>query len=217
MTLSVKKEEKMEHKVLIPLNIQRFAECGEEETAKEQETEKKETVSNDSTESKTQDEKKYSDKELNDISTKNTSKAIAKKLKELGIDDEEKAKSILAKAKADEEASKSVDEKAQELTKERDKAKLEVLNTKIENALLRKGVSDQRVERAVRLVDKTNILDENGEIDSGKLSAEVEATIKDFPELISKSKEENKGFKIGGDGKEDKSNTDEELSSVFGN
>ena len=156
--------------------------------------EKKETKS---------DEKKYSDKELNDISLKNSKKAEAKLLKDLGIDDVEKAKSILAKARAEEEANKTQDEKTMELTQARDEARIEAVNAKIENALLRKGVSETRIERAVRLIDKSNILDKDGKVDISKLNSEVEDTIKDFPELIAKNEEEKKVFKIGGDGKED--------------
>ncbi len=206
--------------VQMPLNIQMFADSGEEEANSTTETSTEEKVSNTSEstkDNKVSDEKKYSDKELNDISTKNTSKALAKQLKELGIDDVEKAKSILAKAKEEEEASKSVDEKTQELTQKLDKARLETINARIENALLRKGVSDSRVERATRLIDKANILDENGEIDTGKLSVEIESTIKEFPELISKKEEEKKGFKIGGDGQEDKKDQSSALASAFGN
>ena len=212
----------MEQKVLMPLNIQLFADGGEEtanaaeETANTAEDTAK-TESKKETKSEVADEKKYSDKELNDISLKNSKKAEAKLLKELGIDDVEKAKSILAKAKEKEEASKSVDEKTKELTQSRDKARLEAINSKIENALLRKGVSDSRVERAVRLIDKTNILDANGDIDSSKLTTEVEDVIKDFPELISKTEETKKGFQVGGDGKEDKKDDDmDQMRKIMG-
>ena len=180
-----------------------------EETAKTDE--KKE-----SKDTKTE-EKKYSDKELNDISLKNEKKALAKQLKDLGIDDIEKAKSILAKAKADEEANKSQDEKTKELTQKYDKARLDAINSKIENALLKKGVTETRVARAVRLIDKNEILDNNGEIDLSKLNAEVDNTIKDFPELLPTKEEKKKGFKIGGDGKEETKNQNESLSSIFGN
>ena len=211
-------------KVLMPLNIQMFADGGEdnanETTAGDTADNAGDTAKTDDkkeTKSETTEEKKYSDKELNDISLKNEKKALAKQLKELGIDDIEKAKSILAKAKADEEANKSQDEKTQELTKSRDKARLEAINSKIENALLRKGVSDARVERAVRLIDKTNILDTNGDIDSSKLTAEVEDVIKDFPELIAKGEDTKKGFQVGGDGKEDKKDDDmDQMRKIMG-
>ena len=150
------------------------------------------------------EEKKYTDKQLNDISLKNEQKAINKLLKELGIDDKEKAKSILAKAREEEEAAKSVDEKSLELQKEKEKAQLEAINSRIENAMLRKGIKDEKVERAVRLVDKKNILDEKGQLDQGKLNAELEELLKVFPELIEKSQDERIGFKIGADGKQDK-------------
>lgn len=187
------------------------------EEVKESTSKAEETAKTENKKEKTSDEKKYSDKELNDISLKNSKKAEAKLLKELGIDDVEKAKSILAKAKEEEEANKSADEKTQELTKSRDKARLGEINARIENALLRKGVSDSRVERAVRLIDKTNILDGNGDIDSSKLTTEVEDVIKDFPELISKTEETKKGFQVGGDGKEDKKDDDmEQMRKIMG-
>ena len=150
------------------------------------------------------EEKKYTDKQLNDISAKNEQKAVNKMLKELGIEDVEKAKSILAKAREEEEKAKSTDEKTLELQKEKEKAQLEAINSKIENAMLRKGIEEDKVERAVRLIDKTAILDEKGKLDTSKLNAEIEDVLKTFPEIAKKKTEDGVGFKIGGDGKEDK-------------
>lgn len=153
---------------------------------------------------KVEEEKKYTDKQLNDISLKNEQKAVNKLLKDLGIDDIEKAKGILAKAKEEEEASKSVDEKTQETIKRAEKAELDAINSRIENAMLRKGIKDEKVERAVRLVEKKNILDDKGQLDQGKLNTEIEELLKVFPELIEKSQNEKVGFKIGADGTQDK-------------
>lgn len=179
------------------------------ETAKDaKEIEKKET--------KASDEKKYSDKELNDISFKNEQKALARQLKDLGIDDVEKAKSILAKAREEEEKAKSVDEKTQEAIKRAEKATLEAINAKIENALLRKGINEKKVTRAVRLVEKKNVLDKDGELDQSKLEAEIDDLLKDFPELITKTGEEKKGFKIGDDGKEEQKDELSEMRKIMG-
>ena len=168
---------------------------------------------------KPEEEKKYTDKQLNDISLKNEQKAVNKLLKDLGIsiDEVEKANGILAKARQEEEAAKSVDEKTLELTKEKEAAQLEAINSRIENAMLRKGIKDEKVERAVRLVDKKNILDEKGKLDSSKLNTEIEELLKTFPELIEKPQEENIGFKIGGDGKQDKPESEmEKMRKVMG-
>lgn len=210
-------------KELMPLNIQLFADSGEENNANN-------TADNESVENqknakdegvketdKKVEEKKYTDKELNDISLKNEQKALAKQLKDLGIDDVEKAKSILLKAKEEEEKSKSVDEKTQEAIKKAEKATLEAINTKIENALLRKNVKDEKITRAVRLVDKKNILDKDSQLDESKLSAEIEDLLKDFPELIGKSnKEDEKGFKIGDDGKEEAKDELADMRKIMG-
>lgn len=150
------------------------------------------------------EEKKYTDKQLNDISKKNEDKAVNKFMKDMGITDVEKAKAILKKAAEEEEKNKSVDEKTQEALKKAEKATLAAMNKTIENALLRKKVDDGKVTRAARLVNKENIVDENGEIDENKLSSEIEAIIKDFPELIPTTDNSKVGFKVGGDGKQDK-------------
>lgn len=210
----------MEHKVLMPLNIQMFADSGEDDNANVQNQEVDDTSKNvkvdEKKETKSSDEKKYSDKELNDISLKNEQKALAKQLKDLGIDDVEKAKSILAKAREDEEKSKSVDQKTQEAIQKAEKATLEAINAKIENALLRKNVKDEKITRAVRLIDKKNIIDKDGTLDQSKLNAEVEDLLKDFPELVGKTSEEKKGFKIGDDGKEEKTDELSEMRKIMG-
>ena len=121
----------MEQRVHMPLDIQLFADSGEEDNAnntnQEVDDTSKETKASEEKETKSE-EKKYTDKELNDISLKNEQKALAKQLKDLGIDDVEKAKSILAKAREDEEKAKSVDEKTQEAIKRAEKATLEAIN-----------------------------------------------------------------------------------------
>lgn len=166
------------------------------------------------------EEKKYTDKELNDISLRNEQKALAKQLKDLGIDNiwcnSEKAKSILAKAREKEESTKSVDEKTQEAIQRAEKATLEAVNAKIENVLLRKNVKEEKITRAVRLVDKKNILDKDGSLDESKLNTEIEDLLKDFPELISKTDENKKGYKIGDDGKEEQKNELAEMRKIMG-
>ena len=189
-------------------NVQTQAEAKVE--AKETKVEKVEKV---------EEEKKYTDKQLNDISLKNEQKAVNKMLKDLGItmDDVEKAKGILAKAREEEEATKSVDEKTQEQIKRAEKAELDAINSRIENAMLRKGIKDEKVERAVRLVDKKNILDEKGQLDQGKLNTELEELLKEFPELIEKPQDEKVGFKIGADGKQDKPEDEmEKMRKIMG-
>lgn len=164
-----------------------------------------------------EEEKKYTDTEVNAISLKNSEKATKQLLKDLGIDDVEKAKSILAKAKEEEEAAKSIDEKTQEQIKRAEKAELDAINSRIENAMLRKGIKDEKVERAVRLVDKKNILDEKGQLDQSKLNTEIEELLKVFPELIEKAQDEKVGFKIGGDGKQDKPEDEiEKMKKIMG-
>ena len=210
----------MEDSKRMPLNIQLFAEGGEENqennTQNSVDEKEKTNTEENNAENTSKKVKTYTDEEVNGISKKNVDKALAKQLKDLGIEDIEKAKAILTKAREDEEKNKTTDEKTKELDDKLKKASVEIVNSKIEIALLRKGISESKVERAVRLINKSNILEEDGTIDSGKLTTEIEEVLKEFPELISK-KEEDKSFKIGGDGKEENKDQNSLLASAFGN
>ena len=210
----------MEDSKRMPLNIQLFAEGGEENqennTQNSVDEKEKTNTEENNAENTSKKLKTYTDEEVNGISKKNVDKALAKQLKDLGIEDIEKAKAILTKAREDEEKNKTSDDKSKELTDKLNKASVEIVNSKIENALLRKGINESKVERAVRLINKSNILEKDGTIDSGKLTTEIEEVLKEFPELISK-KEEDKSFKIGGDGKEENKDQNSLLASAFGN
>lgn len=210
----------MEDSKRMPLNIQLFAEGGEENqennTQNSVDEKEKTNTEENNAENTSKKVKTYTDEEVNGISKKNVDKALAKQLKDLGIEDIEKAKAILTKAREDEEKNKTSDDKSKELTDKLNKASVEIVNSKIENALLRKGINESKVERAVRLINKSNILEKDGTIDSGKLTTEIEEVLKEFPELISK-KEEDKSFKIGGDGKEENKDQNSLLASAFGN
>lgn len=82
--------------------------------------------------------------------------------------------------------------------------------------MLRKNVKDEKITRAVRLVDKKNILDENGTLDESKLNTEIEDLLKDFPELVSKSDDNKKTFKIGDDGKEEQKDELADMRKIMG-
>ena len=153
-------------------------------------------------------EKKYTEEEMNGISKKNSEKAVAKLLKELGITDKVKAKEILAKAAEDEakaasSESNGTDEQMsqiqQALAKERERADGAVL----ESLLLAAHVDAKKVTKAARLVERDKCVDDDGNFDREKASAQVAELLKEWPELIAKADEGNVGFVIGGDGKPD--------------
>lgn len=149
-------------------------------------------------------EKKYTEEEMNGISKKNSEKAVNKLLKELGITDRVKAKEILSKAAAEEAASSGnngTDEQMtqirQALAKEKERADSAVL----ESLLLGAHVDAKKVSKAARLVDREKCVDEDGNFDREKASAQVTELLKEWPELVVKADGENVGFVIGGDGK----------------
>jgi len=143
-------------------------------------------------------EKKYTDDDVNNISKKNSEKAVNKVLKELGITDKEKAKKILAEAAAAEGASQSVgqdDTKVAELT-----ASLE--NSVLENIMLSQHVKAEKVARAVKLIDRADCLDDEGKFSRDKATEAVKKLFEEWPELAEKADGKTVGFAIGGDGKQ---------------
>lgn len=152
----------------------------------------------------TEPEKKYSEEEMNGISKKNSEKAVAKVLRELGITDRVKAKEVLSKAAAEEAANsenngtgEEMSQIQQALAKERERADGAVL----ESLLLAAHVDAKKVTKAARLVECDKCVDDDGNFDREKASAQVTELLKEWPELVIKSDEGNVGFVIGGDGK----------------
>lgn len=153
----------------------------------------------------TEPEKKYSEEEMNGISKKNSEKAVAKVLRELGITDKVKAKEILSKAAAEEAANSANNGTGEEMTqiqqalaKERERADGAVL----ESLLLAAHVDAKKVVKAARLVERDKCVDDDGNFDREKASAQVAELLKEWPELVVKADESNVGFVIGGDGKQ---------------
>lgn len=166
----------------------------------------------DKAEQNTEPEKKYSDDEVNGIVKKNSDKAIAKLLKDLGIEatDEGKAnaKQILAAAKAKAEAEKDDTTKANESNEKYAAAMAKVLTAQGTIALIGKGVPAEKAGRFAKLLDLSGVADDNGEIDADKMAAAVDSLLKEWPEALPKA-DEKVGFKVGSNGKETKEGSED--------
>ncbi len=171
------------------------------------------TETNTGTEGATVAEKKYSEEDVNGIVKKKSEKAVEKVLKELGISDREKAKSILAKAAEEEAKNQTATETANanaeaQRVAEMDGIKAENHRVRIENLLLTSSVKPEKVEKASKLIDIEDCLDEDGNFDKGKAEEAIKALLKEWPELLpSKVDESTVGFTIGGDGQQTKKET----------
>lgn len=223
-------EEKLEVKKL-PLNIQLFADeekSNENEEKNNADDEKKDKANdaesnNQSSTPKAGTEKKYTDDEVNNISKKNADKATKKLMKDLGIDDVEEAKTILANARAEKEKNQTAEDKANDLSKnlsekdkELDKKNRELVSALLENRLMRQGVNSTKIERAVKMIPVQDVLNEDGEVDNDLMNTEIEKLLKDFPEFKTKADDDNKskGFKFGSNGEENKEKSKSDTSQL---
>lgn len=214
-------EEKFKNK--LSLNIQRFAEEEKDNSNTDDESndrdDNKDSDKKDGKSEEKKSDKIYTDDEVNSISKKNADKATKKLMKDLGIEDVEEAKTILANARAEKEKNKSAEDKANDLTKalsdkdsEISKTKSQLVDALLENRLMKQGVDSSKIARAVKMIDTPSVLNDDGEVDSDLMNTEIENLLKEFPEFKSKtdSNDKNKGFKFGSDGKDDKGKTKQE-------
>lgn len=150
------------------------------------------------------EEKKYTDTEMNNISKKNSEKAVSKLLKELGITDREKAKQILAQAAEQERAAAENGQsessiRESELATRLADAERRTQNAVLENILLTRKVKAEKISRAVRLVDIESCLDDDGKFSREKAENAVTQLLTEWPELSPTDDGAQVGFTVGAD------------------
>lgn len=156
-----------------------------------------------------QPEKKYTDEEVNNISVKNSKKAVAKLMKELGITektDRAKVRELIEKAQLDKQDEPETDGAGQSTqAAELAEARAMAENAVLEAVMLAAHVKADKVSKAVKLIDRADCLDDDGKFSREKASAAVTELLKTWTELTDKAEDGGPGFTIGGDGQEDKS------------
>lgn len=156
----------------------------------------------------TQPEKKYTDEEVNNISVKNSKKAVAKLMKELGITektDRAKVRELIEKAQLDKQDEPETDGAGQSTqAAELAEARAMAENAVLEAVMLAAHVKADKVAKAVKLIDRADCLDDDGKFSREKASAAVNELLKTWTELTDKGEDGGPGFSIGGDGQEDK-------------
>lgn len=151
---------------------------------------------------KKEEEKKYTDTDVNNISSKNSKKAVQKLMKELGIPDNADmaaVREIIAKSGIAKKSDDNIQQNT-ELVKQLEEAQHSTENAVLENILLLNHVKPEKVEKAVKLIDRKDCLDEDGKFSRDKAKNAVIELLKDWQELVKSKDEESIGFKIGGDG-----------------
>jgi len=146
------------------------------------------------------EEKKYTDKQMTDIVAKKEQKLnnkIAKLQKEL---EAAQAATTPPEAGNTPPATLSVDDTALKEAQAKALVVQEMYaKAEIKAAMAQAGVSVEKLERAVKLVDPNEVLDD-GEVDAEQLSAVIAEVIKDWPDLAAEKQEDKAGFKFGADG-----------------
>ncbi len=142
-------------------------------------------------------------------------------LKEIGLSGEDlnsAVKDFKAKQEAEAKQKASI---ANTLQTENDSLKNQLFTERLNSAIMIQAgglnIASNKVPYLQKLVDTSNVSDENGKIDSTKVKEAIEAVLKDFPELKGTT-ETNSGFhQIGGSsGSGNGGSLDDALDKAFG-
>lgn len=87
----------------------------------------------------------------------------------------------------------------------------------IKFAMTQNGIDATKANRAVRLIDQSTVLTEDGEVDIEKLNTAIADLLKEWPELASTKDADGKGFKIGADQSKNKAKDEDLIAAAFGN
>lgn len=160
---------------------------------------------------------------LADIVSKRTATAedtvVKGYLKEHGITAEAMDEALKDYKSKQDNQRQAAAQQQKEMSDENAKLKSELLGMKIDSKIssLAEGVSADKMPYLSKLIDRTGLIDDKGEIKEDAVKTAIENVLKDFPDLKSASKEGTTGIsKIGGDGNSTGVSADEKLRKAFG-
>lgn len=140
-------------------------------------------------------------------------------LKEQGVSADEMDKAI-KEFKDKKEADKQSKEKEQaDMLAENQRLKLQIQNIEIDKKIseLAEGVSAEKLPFLAKLIDRSKLLNDKGEINEDSVKAAIEEVVKAFPDFKVKAGTTTQGFtKIGADGSNSKASLDDVLAKNFG-
>ena len=140
-------------------------------------------------------------------------------LKEQGVSADEMDKAI-KEFKDKKEADKQSKEKEQaDMLAENQRLKLQIQNIEIDKKIseLAEGVSAEKLPFLAKLIDRSKLLNDKGEINEDSVKAAIEEVVKAFPDFKAQAGTTTQGFtKIGADGSNSKASLDDVLAKNFG-
>lgn len=138
-------------------------------------------------------------------------------LKEQGVSADEMDKAI-KEFKDKKEADKQSKEKEQaDMLAENQRLKLQIQNIEIDKKIseLAEGVSAEKLPFLIKVIDKKDMIKQDGSIDDEKVKSAIEEVLKAFPEFKS-TQQSNSGFQQIGAKSGDKAGIQDLLDQAFG-
>lgn len=138
-------------------------------------------------------------------------------LKEQGVSADEMNKAI-KEFKDKKEADKQSKEKEQaDMLAENQRLKLQIQNIEIDKKIseLAEGVSAEKLPFLIKVIDKKDMIKQDGSIDDEKVKSAIEEVLKAFPEFKS-TQQSNSGFQQIGAKSGDKAGIQDLLDQAFG-
>ena len=139
-------------------------------------------------------------------------------LKEQGVSADEMDKAI-KEFKDKKEADKQSKEKEQaDMLAENQRLKLQIQNIEIDKKIseLAEGVSAEKLPFLIKVIDKKDMIKQDGSIDDEKVKSAIEEVVKAFPDFKAQAGTTQGFTKIGADGSNSKASLDDVLAKNFG-
>jgi len=204
---------------LFKLNIQLFAEPGGEGSGG---TNVNEPDSSGNQSQQTQIDYSKIEEIVNKRSSQTQDSVLKGYLKQQGLTGEELNQAINAyKQKKTADEQQKIQE-AENMKIENQKLKAQILNSSIDSKLTTlaaaEGISAEKIPFLAKLIDRSGLADDKGNVLEDKIKEAMESVVKAFPDFKGSSSQNNNGFQqIGSGGNQQQtSSIDEKLDAIFG-
>lgn len=142
-------------------------------------------------------------------------------LKQQGLTGDELEQAVKDYKNHKAQAKKDAETEHENMKLENQKLKEQILNSNIDSKLTslatNEGVKADKIPFLLKLVDRTGLANEKGEIDEAKVKSSIENVLKAFPDFKTKDQNSNGFQQIGSNGSEDNNNPiDDKLDAIFG-
>lgn len=136
--------------------------------------------------------------------------------KQQGLSEDEMKQAISSFKEQKAKNTPDVEQLQSTINSERNARLLAEVNQSATLEAIKQGVDVKSIPYVLKMADFSKVSDENGKINADKLTGSIKKVLEDVPALKATSSNDNGFGKIGGDGNNNQSATEDTLRNIFG-